>query len=131
MLRISKKDYDALPDPQKKLYERESSYSDYYKAKSLMGVNLTELGRQYRKEMEEWEKSPDRIKGLGNPWLKKTFNLTNQGKIMRVDPALAARLQAQAKAVNEAEEQAEHERKQRAREDGMKKSMASLGGWGK
>ena len=32
-----------------------------------------------------------------NPWAKETLNLTEQGRILREDPELAKKLQAQAK----------------------------------
>jgi hypothetical protein len=34
--------------------------------------------------------------GLKNPWAKDTFNLTEQGTILKSDPALAKRLKAAA-----------------------------------
>jgi hypothetical protein len=80
---------------------------------SLDGDNLIGLDEQLKtlKESESYLFGEDTIKGRGsnppgdpippehkkNPWGKEHFNLTEQGRIYREDPELAAKLKAAAK----------------------------------
>lgn len=80
---------------------------------SLDGDNLIGLDEQLKalKEKESYLFGEDTIKGRGanppgdpvgddykkNPWGKEHFNLTEQGRIYREDPELAAKLKAAAK----------------------------------
>lgn len=80
---------------------------------SLDGDNLIGLDEQLKtlKEKESYLFGEDTLKGRGsnppgdpmppeyknNPWSKEYFNLTEQGRIFREDPELAAKLKAAAK----------------------------------
>ena len=62
------------------------------------GLTLTEASAIFKTEKERVEAEGIKIKLTGNPWKKGTaaYNLTDQGQILKHDPALAARLQREA-----------------------------------
>ena len=72
----------------------------------MLGIDeqLTALKEQYKdlfKPDLKGQGNPNNIggtpPGVKNPWSKEHFNLTEQGRILRENPELAAQLQAAAK----------------------------------
>ncbi|MDR1579149.1 MAG: hypothetical protein LBS35_02230 [Synergistaceae bacterium] len=89
---ITKSEYEALPEGLRKAYSEKHDYYGGYVLNITGGFNLTELGKIFKNESEIADK--EAVKFAGNPW--KTGNLTDQGRILRADPALAARLKQEA-----------------------------------
>ena len=100
-------EYEALPSKIKPFYALEyQAYGDapkhdrYKLNLKATGLLLTEASAVFKAEKERIEGAAAKVKVTGNPWKKGTaaFNLTDQGLVLKHDPALAARLQLEAKA---------------------------------
>jgi len=66
------------------------------------GCTLAERLREMQKDPETsfmFGVAGDRVTPQVNPWRKTTFNLTKQGEMVRTNPQMAARMQAEAKAL--------------------------------
>ena len=98
-------EFEALPTKIKKFYQCEyqdyaSSERDRYRLDiAATGLTLTEACEVFKAEQERVEGAAVKLKVVGNTWRTGPgFNLTEQGQILKHDPALATRLQREAQA---------------------------------
>jgi hypothetical protein len=93
---ITKIEYAALPESVRVLYKYQGEYLGTYVLSPQKEIDLTKS----MKAVKDWARS----KGIGepivthNPWKKENFNLSEQGQIVRYDPAMAERMQQEASA---------------------------------
>jgi hypothetical protein len=91
---ISQEEYNMLPAPLRKVYSAKCDYHGGYALNITGCANLTELGKVFQETREKAGK--EELSAHVNPWKTATFNLTDQGRILRADPALAERLKREA-----------------------------------